>query len=132
MLIPQWTNMFELNDPGVTHATVEVRYPFVDLRLVEYLLAIPVFPWAYQKRLSRKLLRDRLPQDVLLRPKTPLSGDPAVAKANLITAEWTRTLKLGGEVREFVDPDSLVNFRGTIRSEDFRPFCLDLWLKGMA
>jgi len=48
--------MFEKNDPGVTHAPVEVRYPFVDLRLMEYLLAIPAFPWAYKKRAVPKII----------------------------------------------------------------------------
>jgi len=131
MLIPQWTSMFEKNDPGVTHAPVEVRYPFVDLRLMEYLLAIPAFPWAYKKGLSRRLLVGKLPQDVLVRPKTPLSGDPAVAKVSLTRIEWTNRAKLDGRVCEFVDPSNLVNFRQTIRSEEFRPFCLNLWMKGM-
>ena len=95
MLLPQWTNMFEMNDPGVTHAPVEVRYPFVDLRLVEYLLAIPAFPWAYKKRLSRKFLAGKLPREVLLRPKTPLSGDPAVAKFRLSATEWMNEDQVG-------------------------------------
>jgi asparagine synthase (glutamine-hydrolysing) len=131
MLLPQWTSMFEVNDPGVTHALVEVRYPFLDLRLVEYLLAIPAFPWAYKKRLSRKLLAGKLPREVLLRPKTSLSGQPAVAKFKLSTTEWTKRDKLDGRVCEFVAPSSLANIRETIRSEEFRPFCLNLWLKGM-
>jgi asparagine synthase (glutamine-hydrolysing) len=131
MLLPQWTRMFEMNDPGVTHARVEVRYPFVDLRLVEYLLSIPAFPWAYKKRLSRKLLAGKLPREVLSRPKTPLSGDPAAAKVRLSTTEWMKRSKLDGRVCEFVSPSLLANFRDTIRSEQFRPFCLNLWLKGM-
>jgi asparagine synthase (glutamine-hydrolysing) len=131
MLLPQWTNLFEMSDPGVTQATVEVRYPFVDLRLVEYLLAIPMFPWAYKKRLSRKLLADKLPRGVVLRPKTPLSRDPAVAKFRLSAIEWTMTSKLDGRVREFVSASILDNVRSAIRSEEFRPFCLNLWLKGM-
>jgi asparagine synthase (glutamine-hydrolysing) len=131
MLIPQWSKMFEMNDPGVTRAPVEVRYPFVDLRLVEYLLAIPMFPWAYKKRLSRKLLADKLPREVVLRPKTPLSGDPAVAKFRLNGIEWTKRSKLDGRVRDFVAPSRLDSVRFAIRSEEFRPFCLNLWLKGM-
>jgi asparagine synthase (glutamine-hydrolysing) len=131
MLLPQWTNLFEMSDPGVTQATVEVRYPFVDLRLVEYLLAIPMFPWAYKKRLSRKLLADKLPREVVLRPKTPLSRDPAVAKFRLSAIEWTMRSKLDGRVREFVSASILDNVRAAIRSEEFRPFCLNLWLKGM-
>jgi asparagine synthase (glutamine-hydrolysing) len=131
MLIPQWTNLFELSDPGVTHATVEVRYPFVDLRLVEYLLGIPVFPWAYKKMLSRKFLADRLPREVLSRPKTPLSNDPAVAKFKSSASDWRNRVKWKGRVCDFVDPDGLVNFRDRIQSEQFRPYCLNLWLAGI-
>jgi hypothetical protein len=103
----------------------------VDLRLVEYLLAIPAFPWAYKKMLSRKFLAGKLPREVLLRPKTPLSGDPAIAKFRLSTHEWMNRAKLDGRVCEFVAPSSLANIRDTIRREEFRPFCLNLWLKGM-
>jgi len=131
MLLPQWTSMFEVNDPGVTHTAVEVRYPYLDLRLVEYLLAIPAFPWAYKKNLSRKLLTGKLPREVVLRPKTPLSGEPTVAKFKLSRAPLTERVKLDGPVREFVDPRGLVDFRDTIRMEQVWPFCLDLWLKGI-
>jgi asparagine synthase (glutamine-hydrolysing) len=121
--------MFEINDPGVTHTPLEVRYPFVDLRLVEYLLAIPAFPWAYKKRLSRKLLAGKLPREILLRPKTPLSENPAAAKFRSSTTEWNWA-KLDGRVCDFVDPRDLVNFGRGIQLEQFRPFCLNLWLKG--
>jgi asparagine synthase (glutamine-hydrolysing) len=131
MLIPQWTSMFETNDPGATHALVELRYPFIDLRLVEYLLAIPAFPWAYKKRLSRKLLAGRLPREVLSRPKTPLPGDPAAAKVRLSLAGWAKRSTLEGRIREYVAAGELGNFRDTIRGEQFRPFCLNLWLKGL-
>jgi asparagine synthase (glutamine-hydrolysing) len=130
MLIPQWSRMFEINDPGVTHAPLEVRYPFVDLRLVEYLLAIPAFPWAYKKRLSRKLLAGKLPREVLLRPKTPLSENPVAAKFRCSTTEWRNWAKLDGRVCDFVDPSVLVNFGHGIQLEQFGPFCLNLWLKG--
>src|ERR1700680_4873817 len=106
LYLPHWTNLFELSDSGVTHAPVEVRYPFVDLRLVEYLLAIPVFPWAYRKNLLRKYLDGKLPQEVLLRPKTSLSADPAAAKFRITTTEWANKSTLGGRVLEFVAPSS--------------------------
>jgi asparagine synthase (glutamine-hydrolysing) len=131
MLMPHWTKMFENNDPGVTHATVEVRYPFVDLRLVEYLLAIPVFPWAYKKGLSLKSMAGKLPREILLRPKTPLSGDPAVAKFRLSTNDWMSRAKLDGRVCEFVDSRGLVYSFDRIQREQVRPFCLNLWLKGI-
>jgi asparagine synthase (glutamine-hydrolysing) len=123
--------MFEMKDPGVTHALVEVRYPFLDLRLVEYLLAIPVFPWAYKKKLSRKFLTGKVPCEVLLRPKTPLFTDPAVAKFRVGGADGVNRFKFDGRVNDFIAPTSVVKLHDTISSEQFRPFCLNLWLKGM-
>lgn len=68
--------MFELESPGVTNCAVEVRYPFLDLRVVEYLLAIPPYPWFYEKSLLRQAMAGRVLDSVRLRPKTPFSGDP--------------------------------------------------------
>ena len=45
--------MFEQESPGVTHSPVETCYPFLDLRIVNYLLAIPPFPWFFQKRANQ-------------------------------------------------------------------------------
>jgi asparagine synthase (glutamine-hydrolysing) len=131
MLLPQWTRMFEMHDPGVTHAQVEIRYPFVDLRLVEYLLAIPVFPWAYKKMLSRKLMAGKLPREVLLRPKTPLSAHPAVEKVRLSTTVSLNSATLDGRICEFVDPNGLGTLGHRTQNEQLRPFCLSLWLKGI-
>ena len=55
---------------------MEVRYPFCDVRLVNYLLAIPVLPWRLHKELLRVALRGQVPETVCRRPKTPLSRDP--------------------------------------------------------
>lgn len=76
LYLPQWTRMFELESPGVTNCPVEVRYPFLDLRVVEYLLALPPYPWFYEKRLLRQAMAGHVLDSVRLRPKTPFSGDP--------------------------------------------------------
>ncbi|MBD3558372.1 asparagine synthetase B, partial [Planktothrix sp. FACHB-1355] len=52
-----WSFLFERYDPGVTGLPVEVRYPFFDLRLVNYLLAIPPVPWCLHKELMRVAMR---------------------------------------------------------------------------
>src|SRR5206468_3958412 len=36
-----WVAMFEGYDPGATRCPVEFRHPFFDLRLVDFVLAIP-------------------------------------------------------------------------------------------
>jgi asparagine synthase (glutamine-hydrolysing) len=76
LYLPQWTRLFELESPGVTNCAIEVRYPFLDLRVVEYLLAIPPYPWFYKKSLLRQAMASHVPDAIRLRPKTPFSGDP--------------------------------------------------------
>ena len=131
MLLPEWADMFELSDPGVTHQLVEARYPFLDLRVVDYLLAIPAFPWIYKKIILRTAMAGRLPDSMRLRPKTPLSGNPLARKLRDGGNAWRRDRRLVGQICEFVDPAMLELFHARIGTEEFRPYCLDLWLKGV-
>ena len=131
MLLPQWTNFFESQDPGVTHCAVEVRYPFLDLRIVEYLLAIPAFPWTYKKKLLRESMITKMPERLRLRPKTPLSADPIAAKIRDCGMQWIKNKPLSEQVCDFVAPSMLDGFHVTIDVEEFRPYCLDLWLHGV-
>ncbi len=78
MSIPQWARMFEQGNPGATHYAVEVRYPFLDLRIVDFLLALPPFPFCFEKRLLRDAMAGRLPEACRFRPKTPLYDDPLI------------------------------------------------------
>jgi asparagine synthase (glutamine-hydrolysing) len=54
---------------------VVCRYPFLDLRLVEFLNTLPNYMLA-GKSVLRQSMRGRLPQRILSRPKTGLVGDP--------------------------------------------------------
>ena len=67
--------MFDQENPGLTRCPVEVRYPFLDLRIVNFLLAIPPFPVIFDKTLLRHAVAGRLPESVRTRPKTPLAGE---------------------------------------------------------
>jgi asparagine synthase (glutamine-hydrolysing) len=75
-----WAALFETNDPGHSGVPVEVRLPFIDLRLVNYLLALPSTPWCTNKTLLRMANIQSLPAEIRLRPKTPLAGDPLTGK----------------------------------------------------
>jgi asparagine synthase (glutamine-hydrolysing) len=75
-----WAAILEYNDPGYSGVPVEVRLPFIDLRLLNYLLALPPTPWCVDKMLMRAAMKDILPTEVRLRPKTPLAGDPLAAR----------------------------------------------------
>jgi hypothetical protein len=53
---------------------VVARYPFYDLRLVEFSLGMPNF-MRKDKRVVRLAMRDKLPTPILDRPKFSLPGD---------------------------------------------------------
>ncbi len=129
MLLPQWTSIFEWADPGVTHSLSEIRYPFLDLRLVDYLLGVPAFPWVYKKGLLRKALIGRIPESILRRPKKPLSGYPVVDKFRSGKPQAMKPERLDGKILDYVAPSGLTLFYGRIEFEQFRPYCLDLWLR---
>jgi asparagine synthase (glutamine-hydrolysing) len=59
----------------------EYLHPFWDIRLLRFLLAIPVVPWCRDKYLIRTALRGILPEPVRLRPKAPVPGYPFLLRA---------------------------------------------------
>jgi asparagine synthase (glutamine-hydrolysing) len=133
MSLPHWTKLFELQNPGVTHRLVEVRYPFLDLRIVSFLLGIPPFPWAYEKTVLRAAMAGRLPERVRRRPKTPLRGDPlraAVRKhgfSEVSEANWTT------ETETYTTSPPKVLKMADREIEDLEshrlPLCLNFWLR---
>jgi asparagine synthase (glutamine-hydrolysing) len=80
MLIPLWQRSFECLDAGWTGVPVGLRHPFVDLRMLRFLLAVPALPWCRSKYLLRRAMRGALPQRVLSRPKEGVFMGPAMKK----------------------------------------------------
>jgi asparagine synthase (glutamine-hydrolysing) len=79
----QWDSIFEYFDAGTTSFPVEVRHPYMDVRVMRYLLAIPPIPWCRNKYLLRRAFRNKLTKVVLQRPKTGMQGDVLSALINL-------------------------------------------------
>jgi asparagine synthase (glutamine-hydrolysing) len=137
LALPHWTRLFELSDAGVTRCPVEVLYPFLDLRVVNYLLGLPPFPWFFEKRLLRAAMGDRLPQETLSRPKTAMSDDPLLSVPNFQSAgiRWENSVPWSEETRRFVDRSFLVLPNANDDSErartNLRPYCLNFWLHAL-
>jgi asparagine synthase (glutamine-hydrolysing) len=130
---PLWTAMFEGHDSGHTMAPLEVRHPFLDLRLLRYMMAVPVIPWCRAKHLLRRSMRGALPQPVLRRPKTVLSGDPLMDQVRqLDLAPLAPAPGLG----HYLDPGRIAPLESISNANDFwmnlRPFSLNYWLKNLA
>ena len=131
--LPQWTNMFEIENAGATHQPVEVVYPFLDLRLVNYLLALPPFPWFFQKTLLREAMRGRLPERIRTRQKTPLQGDPLVERFRQEGGVWRNLPPWSSQLDRYINHSQLQLPRGTLNPEQVsqiaRPHCLNFWLQ---
>ncbi len=129
---PIWTALFEGYDPGATKLPLELRHPFIDLRLVEYLLGIPTVPWRRNKHILRVAMKDQLPAAVLNRPKTPLAGSPALQLARHASVRWLDSFEVNPQLRNFVNLD----LRRSIADEQtpdglwasLRVFALNYWL----
>ena len=95
-------------DPSVSKLALEVRYPFLDVRVLEFLLALPALPWCQYKIVLRMAMRRRLPQGVLRRPKTNLARNPMFA---LLTEDRLPRQALLGmrELRPYGDVEAVVH-----------------------
>lgn len=96
-----WEHLFSQFDAQAIGAAAEFRHPFVDLRLLRYMLAVPVVPWCRGKYLVRRAMRDALPAEVLRRPKSPLTGDPRWESAR---RTGLAALQPALPLQEYVDP----------------------------
>lgn len=81
--IPAWQDLFERSEPDYTGVPLEMRHPYVDVRLLRFMLRVPVMPWCGDKHLLRDAFRCLLPGALLNRPKTPLLVHPDYVKAGL-------------------------------------------------
>jgi len=131
--LPQWTHMFEQENAGVTRFPVETRYPFLDLRIVNYLLALPPFPWFFQKMLLREAMTGRLPETVRMRPKTPVQSDPLSEQFRRTGIERLKQMCWSKDLDKYIDRSALIPPHGKMNPEQLsnslRPHCLNIWLQ---
>ncbi|MBD2577739.1 asparagine synthase-related protein [Oscillatoria sp. FACHB-1406] len=129
---PMWNFMFALNDASIFRAEVEVRFPFVDLRLLEYLLALPPLPWCAGKTLLRETLRGKLPDSIRQRPKSPLVGDPVKL---LLEAADIKVFEgcISDRLEEYVDrrqwQEEIATSAGREKRQILHPVTVGYWLQ---
>ncbi len=76
---PIWQGIFSDCDTEETLAPLAWRHPYLDLRVLQFMLALPPVPWARRKLVLREAMQARLPDEILGRDKTPLQADPSMA-----------------------------------------------------
>jgi asparagine synthase (glutamine-hydrolysing) len=100
---PGWENAFRAYDPGHNGFPIQAVHPLTDLRLVTFLLRLPAFPWCDDKEIFRASLRRDVPEPLWRRPKTPLAGDPVVARLKKSGIPPFARLRPGAAVAPYVD-----------------------------
>ena len=136
LFLPQWGFMFQYQEPGFTRQPLETRYPFLDLRLVNYLLALPSLPWFFRKHLLRKAMRGRLPESIRMRPKTPFRGQPLLAA--LRREHTTPLLKMqpARQLNHYINEGRLPLLGRDMNADEaelkMRPACLNSWLLSLS
>lgn len=129
-----WPNLFEGYDASVTRVPVDVYHPFFDLRLVNFLLALPRLPWCSDKELLREAARCVLPEAVRLRRKSPMPSDPLVALLGQPDAAWVDCFEPIPELAQYVVRNRIPTVSGTEDSWSawihLRPLSLNFWLRG--
>jgi asparagine synthase (glutamine-hydrolysing) len=129
-------NMSEEYDAGLTRVPIEARYPFFDLRLTSFLLALPRLPWCCDKQLLREAGRGILPDAIRLRRKSPLQSDPLVALLRRPEASWVDHFEAVPELGQYVVRNRIPAVHGETDSWaawiHLRPLSLNFWLRGRA
>ncbi|WP_204104537.1 MULTISPECIES: asparagine synthase-related protein [Spirulina sp. CCY15215] len=130
LLQPMWMLNFEASDPGFTRIPLEVRFPFLDLRLLNYLLSLPPFPWFINKELERATLswrrgqgdRQDLPAAIAQRPKTPLAGQPFYTFLQAGQRPWDE-LKAIDAINAYVDVEKLLQVTRREKLDIYTAWC---------
>lgn len=130
-----WASALELDDSGWSHVPVDSRAPLLDLRLLRFLLRVPPLPLCVDKELLRRAVRGHLPEEIRLRAKVPLAGDPFALHSK--KGHWTPLPLASPEqsILTFVDWQKLgltfSNYNARSMWRDLAPVTLLYWLKSI-
>jgi asparagine synthase (glutamine-hydrolysing) len=129
---PHWDSLFSRYDAGTTLLPLEIRHPLIDLRMVDYLLALPIIPWLLDKTILRKAMMGILPDAVRQRPKSPLTGDPGLCLRHTKKFQVIDRFEPVEALLSYVDRKSIPSVTEEVdRNQlwiNLRPFSLNQWL----
>jgi asparagine synthase (glutamine-hydrolysing) len=128
---PLWQSLFEGCDLYGAASHTEIRHPYLDLRVLQYLLSVPVMPWCREKAVIRQAMKGELPPQILRRRKTPVAGSPDFER---VKSSGLPRPVAALELRNYVNPDKipLVPDSALQLRNALRPLGLNYWLHGRA
>ena len=131
MSISLWQDLLESFDILGSRTASEVRHPYLDLRMLRFLLSVPAIPWCCNKYVSRRALAGALPRQVVSRPKAPLAKDPTYERAR---RSGMPNFPVTEALLWYISPERIPRSVGK-NIEDFRvnmrPIGLAYWLRNL-
>lgn len=128
-----WQRVHQGTDRAFTGAPLEVRWPFLDVRLIEFVFSIPPIPWCQRKQMLRRAFTSELPHAVIERPKTTIPGLFERTVAAWRDRTSGRLPPLHPHTLEYVDAVSLAEALSGGDSNavlaGWRALTLDRWLR---
>jgi len=127
----QWQSLFEDCDINGALSHTETRHPYLDVRLLRYMLALPPMPWCRNKLIVRRSMRASLPDAVLRRKKTSLRVNPDFVR---VVRHGLPRLVPAPDLLEYVDPRKMPSVpRSALELRRvLRPLGLNYWLQDAA
>ena len=125
---PVWQQLFADFNHEESLGPIIWRHPFLDLRVLEFMLSVPPVPWARRKLLLREAMHGRLPDEVLARTKTAARGS---AIARPLRTHGLPALSRGGKLGAYVDVQTLALGAPAANDLDriIAAHALDYWLE---
>jgi asparagine synthase (glutamine-hydrolysing) len=120
--------MCEQFDPGWHKTPLEFRHPYLDVRVLRYMLTLPAVPWCRNKLVMRKAAEPLLPAKCVSRPKAPVRGQPWL---RAFTGRPEPAFLSREQMRDYVDPDVVkVGGQGDVWGFALAQnvFAVDYWL----
>ncbi len=125
---PIWQSHFADFDFDETLGPVVWRHPYLDIRVLEYMLSVPPIPWAWKKQLVREAMRGRMPDELLKREKTPMPQEDI--GPILSSLRCTSEFMANGRLEKYVDVGqiSASSIQEFMVWPSLSVFALDHWL----
>src|SRR5262249_7247886 len=123
-----WQPLFEGCDIQGAITRTETRHPFLDVRLLRYMLALPAMPWCRNKLIVRRAMESALPRAVIRRRKSTVQGSPDFARA---AASGLPRLAASPILSRYVNAGKVPSAAGSIPElrAVLRPLGLSYWLQ---
>jgi asparagine synthase (glutamine-hydrolysing) len=111
-----WQWNFRRADAAMSKVGLEARHPLFDVRLVEYVLAIPPSPWFLEKSILREAVQGKLPEVIRRRPKCPASGHPFTGYQRRHPGPLLPGLRIPDKLARFVAPETAHDIMADVNS----------------